>query len=197
MGSALSAEGKTLLKSDREIASCKGTHKLQSMKKLPVLGIAVLMLAGCAKYVWVKPGGTQGEFSQDRYACMQETQQRVSGTIVTQYGGTSVGVSQNSVATNASLFQACMNARGWFLQAETGGIVGRELQETSTGQDQLLGRAGQVTSVDNSEIRIRDYSGVYHTYDVRDINVSDIKVGDRVLVTCPLGNRRPKSVDRF
>jgi hypothetical protein len=105
---------------------CQGERKMEtrSMKNLAVLGIAVFMLVGCAKYLWVKPGGTQGEFSQDRYACMQEAQQRVSGTIVTEYKGTSVGVSQNNVETNDNLFRACMNARGWYLQRQDRPVEG-------------------------------------------------------------------------
>ena len=38
-----------------------------------VIGLTVV---GCAPLVWTKPGGTQSEFAEDRYACLQESQQR-------------------------------------------------------------------------------------------------------------------------
>jgi hypothetical protein len=119
----------------------------RSMKELAVLAvsaIALFMIAGCS-YVWVKPGGTQGEFSQDRYACMQQAQQRASSTTVNVYGGASsgtnmpelggsnfassmgstiqaagdVGLQQANRTNSQNLFNACMNARGWYLQRQS------------------------------------------------------------------------------
>jgi len=43
---------------------------------------------------------------------MQQSQQRVSGAVVNQYGGSS----SSTVQTNGNLFGTCMNARGWYLQ---------------------------------------------------------------------------------
>jgi predicted aspartyl protease len=60
---------------------------------------------------WTKPGLKQEEFAQDRYSCMQQSQQRVSTAFVDQYGGSAV----NHVITNNNLFNACMNSRGYTL----------------------------------------------------------------------------------
>jgi predicted aspartyl protease len=76
---------------------------------------ATLVLFGCAaQTTWVKPGLTQEEFAKDRYACMQQSQQRVGTAYVSQYGG---GAS-NRVITNGNLFNACMNAQGYTLQKQ-------------------------------------------------------------------------------
>jgi hypothetical protein len=52
---------------------------------------------------------TQQQWAQDRYACLQETQQRVSQTAVTQVGGAATSV----VMPTCSAFNACMSARGY------------------------------------------------------------------------------------
>jgi clan AA aspartic protease (TIGR02281 family) len=74
---------------------------------------ATLLLFGCAaQTTWIKPGATHSDFAKDRYACMQQSQQRVSTAYVSQYGG---GASNHAI-TNASLFNACMTAQGWALE---------------------------------------------------------------------------------
>ena len=70
---------------------------------------AVLLLvagnAGCARFVWVKPGASQQDFQRDAYEC--ERDMRQSG-----YFGTGF-----AAAINAQDFQErCMMARGWFKQ---------------------------------------------------------------------------------
>jgi hypothetical protein len=60
---------------------------------------------------WQKPGAQQNEFTEARYACMQQSQQRHSSAYVNQYGGSS----DSSVITNNNLFSACMTSRGWTL----------------------------------------------------------------------------------
>lgn len=81
--------------------------------KLPVLVlcIAVLSLVGCAK-AWVKPGGTDEAFNTDKYECLQRSQQQVTSYSYGVYGG-SGGTEQK---VNVSLFNSCMNAKGWSLQ---------------------------------------------------------------------------------
>jgi hypothetical protein len=79
--------------------------------------LTALSLAACAALApprWYKDGATQQEFASDRYACLQQSQQRVSGAYVNQYGG----ASQDTVITNDQLFGACMNANGWELRRE-------------------------------------------------------------------------------
>lgn len=75
------------------------------------IALLVLFLAACAPQTWIKPGATQNEFSQDKYDCMQQAQQRVSGVLVNAYGGAAT----NQVITNGNLFSSCMNAKGWYL----------------------------------------------------------------------------------
>jgi hypothetical protein len=76
--------------------------------------IALFALAVCAcaaQKSWIKPGANDADFAQDKYGCMQQSQQRVSNAFVNQYGG----AANNSVITNGDLFGACMNSRGWTL----------------------------------------------------------------------------------
>ena len=83
------------------------------MNRIGCVVCIALSVAGCAtKSLWYKDGGTRQEFNGDRYACLQESQQRVSSAYVGAYGGSA----QNSVRTNGQLFDACMNARGWELR---------------------------------------------------------------------------------
>ena len=78
----------------------------------------IVLAVGCAQTqnVWVKPGASQNDFSSDRYACLQDSQQRVGAAQVNPYGGAAV----NTVRTNEQLFASCMNARGWYLQRQAG-----------------------------------------------------------------------------
>jgi hypothetical protein len=85
------------------------------MKKLLVVATAFLLLAGCGgRRVWNKPGSTRQEFSQDKYECMQQSQNRVSRAYVDPYGGSA----SSRTATNVPLFNACMEARGYSLERE-------------------------------------------------------------------------------
>src|SRR6516165_9403193 len=104
---------------------------------LPLITIAAL--TGCASmnFGWYKPGVSQQEFAQDKFACMNGSQMQVStsnvnGTGSTYYGGGDVtcntygsttncsggggysqpgyvsGSSASYTTTNQPLFQACM-----------------------------------------------------------------------------------------
>src|SRR5690242_16058312 len=81
--------------------------------------ICVVALAACAPMTWVKPGATRDDFSRARYSCVQQSQQRVSGAVVNQFGG----YATNQVVTNEGVFDACMNAEGWYLQEQTATIT--------------------------------------------------------------------------
>ena len=82
------------------------------MRNTAFMITALILMTGCAHpLVWSKPGGTQDEFSRDKYACMKQSQQRVSGAYVDRYSGSSA----SEVITNQNLFNACMNAQGWYL----------------------------------------------------------------------------------
>lgn len=90
-----------------------------SLKITKSTGISlVFILSACAtpaSYQWIKQGASDNDFAKDRYACLQESQQRVSGSYVNRYGGSS----SNTVVTNETLFESCMNSRGWRLQRVT------------------------------------------------------------------------------
>ena len=81
----------------------------------PLAGGALLvltLLSACAREkVWLKPGAGQAEFSQEKYACLQQSQQPASSAYVDRYGGSS----RSNIITNGGLYDACMNARGWML----------------------------------------------------------------------------------
>src|SRR5437667_12212554 len=79
------------------------------------LGILLLVavIGGCAtSYIrWMtNTGATQQQFMNDRYSCLQETQQRVSGAYANQYGG----AASSQVMPPCSAFNACMAARGYY-----------------------------------------------------------------------------------
>ena len=95
-----------------------------------VIGILFMLLAGCAtqpteqQHVWIHPASKSNqEFNQDRYRCLQESQQ-ASGTYV---GGmrnnpmmSSMGVM--GTQTNNELLNACMQALGYSLVPAKGGV---------------------------------------------------------------------------
>jgi hypothetical protein len=86
------------------------------MVRLPTVSALLLLLSSCAtpvQYNWVKPGATSGEGPRDKYACLQEAQQRESSA----YVNNSYGAADSQVVTNTTLFGACMNARGWYLMS--------------------------------------------------------------------------------
>ena len=65
-------------------------------------------------YIWVKPNSTDQDFKKDSYVCLKESQQRVS-----EYSREGRSASSSStVQTNDSLYNACMQSRGWTLERE-------------------------------------------------------------------------------
>lgn len=85
-----------------------------------VFGIALFTLAltGCAHNQtplqivhYDKPGGSQQEFMQDRFFCIQQAQQTRSASYVNQYGGASRG----QVVTSLGIYTACMGAKGYVM----------------------------------------------------------------------------------
>jgi hypothetical protein len=86
------------------------------MKKLILIGM-VGVLNGCAAFVppatctWQKPGAMES-VDVIKYQCLQESQQRQSSAYINGYGG----AAQNGVITNWPIFDACMNAHGFYCQ---------------------------------------------------------------------------------
>lgn len=82
------------------------------MKRILFL-LAPFALSACQpSLVWVKSGGSQNEYSQNRYECLKQAQQRESGS----YAFKDASMSDSTVVTNKELFDACMNAKGWYLK---------------------------------------------------------------------------------
>jgi len=80
------------------------------MRKILTI-VAIVALSGCASSVyWNFPsGGTDQQFRQDDYACIQESQQQTSSAYVGPYGGNA----QSYTAPNKQLYKSCMYARGY------------------------------------------------------------------------------------
>lgn len=88
---------------------------------------ALCLFAGCApvqpqyqpqlRYESLR-GATLDQFLRDRYACYQETAQRVSGAAITPYGGAAT----SNVIPSCSAFSACLAARG-YLRNDAGGSL--------------------------------------------------------------------------
>ena len=86
-----------------------------NIKKILVIAALVLLVSACrTEMAWNKPNATSSEFNNDKYSCMQSSQQRVSDDYVNAYGG----AANNQVITNQNLFNSCMNAKGWELRAK-------------------------------------------------------------------------------
>lgn len=77
-------------------------------------------LVGCAQNVWYKPGATQDAYGQDRLTCLQQSQQiesksGTSASVNSAYGAYE-SKSRTGSVTNTSIFNACMNSKGWVLR---------------------------------------------------------------------------------
>lgn len=82
------------------------------MRKLLFAIGPLLACSNCAKpppLRYTHASADQQTYVQDRYVCVQQTQQQQSGAYVNQYGGSS----QSKVVTNRGVFQACMGAKGY------------------------------------------------------------------------------------
>lgn len=89
------------------------TNKGVAMRKV-ILMLLSVFVSGCANPTYYRyinnQGATQDQFMKDRYACYTETQQRVSGAYVNEYGG----ASSSQVMPSCSAFNACLAARGYY-----------------------------------------------------------------------------------
>lgn len=90
--------------------------------KIKIL-IFSFLLVSCAlppTMVWVKNNAKQGEFEQTKYTCLQQSQQFSSSSNIApnQLLGAYQGSSSSGMNTNQQLFGACMNSKGFYLQAQ-------------------------------------------------------------------------------
>ena len=99
--------------------------KRDALTLLSLLGL--LVVVGCARLVWVKPGASQQEFGADNYACMQQSMATAppiiaQEVVVNEAGnrngnraGAQVSPYDMNAATRDQLTSACLQARGWQL----------------------------------------------------------------------------------
>jgi hypothetical protein len=78
--------------------------------------IMSLLLVACVQQQVPKPlaryskaGATQEAFMKDRYECLQQSEQRVSGAFVSAYGG----ASNSQMLPSCGVWFACLGARGY------------------------------------------------------------------------------------
>jgi hypothetical protein len=65
--------------------------------------ICALFFSACAPMAWERPGASQNDLATDRFECLRQSQQRVSGG----------GQAPDQLITNSKLFKSCMTAKGW------------------------------------------------------------------------------------
>ncbi len=88
--------------------------RLMVMGFVVFIGVLTIIASGPTMQ-WVKQGSTREDFSKDKYACLQESQQSASSGYFNRYGGSS----SSGAITNNNLYRACMEARGWSLREES------------------------------------------------------------------------------
>lgn len=114
------------------------------------IGILFMLLTGCAtkpieqQHVWIHPAGKSNEeLAQDRYQCLQESQQG-PGTYVVGMQNSPMMSSQGVMSsmddemrtqTNDGLFKECMLARGYSLVSEKNAPIAPGSQEVSGSTD--------------------------------------------------------------
>lgn len=119
-------------------------------KKYWLTALSTMALTACANMQmgWYKSGATNAEFAQDKYACMERSQEQVSGAYVNPYGG----AASSGTTTNIPLFQACMEARGytWTSRAQVDRIES-QYQETPQQDSTYGGGSAAYQSSSNTE----------------------------------------------
>ena len=79
------------------------------------LVFCVVSLAACAPPLtrYTRPDTTQQQFLKDRYECLKQSEQRVSGAVVNPYGG----AASSHERANCGLWYSCLAARGYVIDA--------------------------------------------------------------------------------
>src|ERR1700751_796593 len=89
------------------------TMRKGTARKWIFFALLVASGSGCAttyiRYLSTN-NATEAQFTQDRYQCYEETQQRVSGSFVNQYGG----AASSQVLPSCSAWNACLAARAYY-----------------------------------------------------------------------------------
>ena len=85
------------------------------MKKIVLVLLAMGMLSGCAKTVWVHPEYTPAKWKKDSYECDRDSRQSVnSGGGFGIIGGISSGIAAGIQMKD--LFNRCLESKGWTKQ---------------------------------------------------------------------------------
>ncbi len=81
------------------------------MKNIIILG-TLLILVSCTnkKGYWYKKDSSQDEYAKINYLCLQESQQHSSRSSLSY----NYQESKAEMVTNNALFNACMNAKGFY-----------------------------------------------------------------------------------
>ena len=82
--------------------------------KIVLLSMFAALLTGCAAPHYDGPGSFQ-DFANARYQCLRETQQRMSGATINQYGGSAT----SQVIPSCSAFNSCLATKGYY-QSQNG-----------------------------------------------------------------------------
>ena len=94
------------------------------MRRLIGLIMAATAMGACSttQLYWFKNGATTQDYNQDKYRCMQEsTRSQYSSSPVTNlYTGKYMGQTADAGQyVDQGIFNACMEAAGWSLTAQT------------------------------------------------------------------------------
>lgn len=127
---------------------------MSPVKKILAFAFVSISLVACAP-VWVKPGASQNDFAQDKYSCMQQSQQRVSGAYVNAYGG----AASEKVVTNEGLFNACMQSRGWSLQSRDS--VAQSASINQNKKEQFMAGTRSISEEGKARCADQDYAAYY------------------------------------
>lgn len=108
------------------------------MKKIFPLVAIVTIMSGCAQNLWYKPTARQGEFEVDRYACVQQSQQRLGMASVNRYGGSAI----DQQITNDQVFSTCMTSKGWSLGRKE--VVDSQIAQATAVNNSVKQQVAQV-----------------------------------------------------
>jgi hypothetical protein len=83
------------------------------MKPALLLAALAVFLVACTPPLtrFTRPDTTQQQFMKDRYECLQEAEQRVSGAFANSYGA----AASSHERANCGLWYGCLAARGYAL----------------------------------------------------------------------------------
>lgn len=90
------------------------------MLKNVILIMLSFCLSSCAAGRWYKAGASQEEFGEVKYRCLQEAQQPQASAYSSYANGYKnsnnqfSGAYSSGMVTNEELFNACMNAYGFY-----------------------------------------------------------------------------------